>query len=362
MGMADERFDFQGTINEAIESALKSRGVANVLVAGKTGAGKSTLINAVFQGRMVDTGQGKPVTQHTKRITKDGVPVAIYDTKGLELKDYRPILHELETLVKSQNSLPDPALHIHVLWLCIAEGLRRVEEAEVDLLRTLAAHIPTVVVITTAVADKGFKSTVNDMLPEARNVVRINSEPHAMDGGMTIPAHGLLDLVEVTMEVIPEGQKKAFAAAQRISIEQKAKQAQKVVVVASTTAAAAAATPIPFSDAVAIVPVQIGMLAGISACFGLDVSRGFLATLVTGTFATVAGTMGGRALVGAMLKFVPGLGSVAGGAISATVAATLTATFGQAYIATLTALLKEDPDRKVSGEEVAAAFKRRLTN
>jgi len=43
-------------------------GVCNVLIAGRTGVGKSTLINSVFHGRMAATGQGKPVTT-TARFT-----------------------------------------------------------------------------------------------------------------------------------------------------------------------------------------------------------------------------------------------------------------------------------------------------
>lgn len=358
--MSEPSINLQATVNDAIESALKSRGVANVLIAGKTGVGKSTLINAVFQGRMVETGQGRPVTQHTRKITKQGVPVAIYDTKGLELKDYKPILDELLTLVKSQNGQTDPQAHIHVAWLCIAEGARRIEEAELLLVQSLAEHVPVLVVITTAVADSGYEKTVRDLIPHARNVVRVNSVEQLLDGGASIPVHGLARLVELTMEVIPEGQKKAFAAAQRVELQQKIDQAHKVVAYAGTAAASAAAVPIPFSDAVTIIPIQIGMLAGVSACFGLDVSRGFLGTLVGGTFTSIAGTLGGRAVVGSLLKFFPGVGTIAGGLISAGVAGGLTVAFGEAYIATLAALLRDDPDRKLSGQEVADAFKRKL--
>lgn len=51
-----------------IEKALREMGVCNVLIAGRTGVGKSTLINSVFHGRMAATGQGKPVTT-TARFT-----------------------------------------------------------------------------------------------------------------------------------------------------------------------------------------------------------------------------------------------------------------------------------------------------
>jgi uncharacterized protein (DUF697 family) len=309
---------------------------------------------------MAETGQGRPVTQNTRRISKDGIPVSIYDTKGLEVKDYKPILAELLGFIKGQNGQQDPQTHIHVAWLCIAEGSRRVEEAELDLVKELSAHVPVIVVITTAVSDGDFKKTVQGLMPDARNVARVNSLPQQLDGGFTIPQHGLNDLVEITMEVMPDGQKNAFAAAQRIAIQQKVNRAHKVVAASATAAGAAAAVPIPFSDALAIVPIQISMLAGISACFGLDVSKGFLATVVSGSFSSLAGTLGGRAAVGALLKFFPGIGTLAGGVVSATVATSLTVAFGEAYIGTLQALLVGDPDRELSGQEVADAFKKRM--
>ena len=358
--MPQGNFDLHKTISDAHDEALKKRGVANILIAGKTGVGKSTLINTVFQGRMAATGQGRPVTQSTKKITKEGVPISIYDTKGLEVKDYKPILDELMQFVKITNNNTDPQQHIHVAWICVAEGARRVEEAEISLAKSLSEMMPVIVVITTASSDQGFKNIVSDLFPFARNVIRVNSVPLELDGGTIIPAHGLHDLIELTMEVIPEGQKKAFAAAQRISLDHKLNQAHKIVAAAAASAAAIGAVPVPFSDAIGIVPVQIGMLAGISLAFGLDTDKAFLGSLVSGTFAAVAGTLGGRAAVGALLKLVPGFGSVAGGAISATVAATLTTTFGEAYAATLYSLLKDDPDKKLSGEDVAKAFKKKL--
>lgn len=40
----------------------------NVLIVGKTGVGKSTLINAVFGDKVAKTGSGKPVTQEILKI------------------------------------------------------------------------------------------------------------------------------------------------------------------------------------------------------------------------------------------------------------------------------------------------------
>lgn len=74
----------QESIN-AIAEKIKNLNTLNIIVAGKTGVGKSTLINSVFKEKLADTGMGKPVTSHMRKITKKGVPLAIYDTRGFEL-------------------------------------------------------------------------------------------------------------------------------------------------------------------------------------------------------------------------------------------------------------------------------------
>ena len=361
--MPEHAINIDTLINEARERALKAIGIANVLIAGKTGVGKSTLINAVFQGRMAATGQGKPVTQSTTKITKDGVPVGIYDTRGLEVKNYKSIIDELMKFIETTNSDTDPLRHIHVAWLCIAEGTRRFEDAEIELGEALSRQMPVIVLITTAVSDQGFEAIIKEQFRFAANVVRINSLEYTLDGGkITVPPHGLEDLIDLTMEVIPDAQKKAFAAAQRIKLSHKVDQAHKIVLAAATTAGSIAMTPIPFADAAVIVPVQIGMLAGISVVFGLNLNRDFLALLVSGTFITVAGPLGGRAILANLVKFFPAIGWVAGSALSAAVAISLTTAFGEAFIATLYALLKDAPDRKIEAPEIVEAFKRKLIN
>lgn len=343
-----------------IEKALREMGTCNVLIAGRTGVGKSTLINSIFHGRMADTGQGKPVTPRARFIEKEGVPLGIWDTRGLEMADLEETLDDLVALVKRKAADPDPERHIHVAWLCVLEDGRRVEDAVQDLCRMLVQYVPVLGVITKARSDDGFRAEVQDLLPEARNIVRVRAIAETLDDGHTLSPMGLEDLVDATMELLPEGTRRAFAAAQRVSMRHKRKQAQLTVFSSATVAAAAAATPIPFAAAAVLVPIQVGMLARVSVLYGFEVTRSYLKGLVTAAIGPAAAAVGGKAIVGSLLKLIPGGGTVLGGVISAATAATLTTALGVLYIAVLDAAFARTAQGDMpAADEVAKEFRKR---
>ena len=348
-------------IKRAIHDATHEIGTVNVLIAGRTGVGKSTLINEVFQGRLAATGQGEPVTTETRRYTKKGIPLAIYDTRGLELKEYRRILEELVEFVESKAKDEDFMQHIHVAWVSVSEDSRRVEEAETELHCRLAASMPVLGVITKARFDQGFRTEVQRLLPKAKNVVRVRAlSEHFDDSDTVLAPMGLKELVEATAEVIPDAVQRAFAAAQKVSIELKKRKAHKVVGAAAVAAGGVGAAPIPFADALILVPIQIGMLAGISATFGIEVTRAFLSTLVAATAGAAGATFLGRAVVSNLLKLVPGVGSVVGGTIALGAAVALTTALGELYIAVLAKLFTASEGEAPSPEAIAQEFKDHL--
>ena len=369
MGVTDDAIghlagseDILAMISRSMEEAERTIGRFNILIAGRTGVGKSTLINEVFQGKLAATGQGRPVTRETREYTRKGVPLAIYDTRGVELKDYREIIDELADFVADKSRDADAKNHIHVAWVCVSEDGRRVEEGEIELHRRLAEYMPVVGVVTKARSDQGFGAEVQRLLPEAVNVVRVRALREGFDDSdVTLPPMGLDQLVEATAEIIPEAAQKAFAAAQKASVDLKKKAAHRVVIGAAAAAAAAGASPIPFSDAALLVPIQIGMLAAISASFGVELSKAFFRTLVAAMAGTTGATFAGRAIVSNLLKFIPGVGLVAGGAISATTAGGLTTALGELYIVVLAKLSDDAGGGTLSPDDIADEFKRSLT-
>ena len=353
-------FNLAGILTTAMEDARARVGHVNVLIAGRTGVGKSTLINSVFNSELATTGQGKPVTQTTRLIQKEGVPLRIWDTRGLEMADFSETLDSLIEVIREQSRSEEIHDHIHCGWLCIAEPGRRVERAEQDLCRALAEHMPVVGVITKASADRGFGAEVQQMLPETRNVVRVRAIDEKLDDGHTVPKTGLEELVELTADSIPDGVRDAAAAAQKISIQLKIKQARITIGTASASAAAAAAVPVPFADAAILIPIQVGMLARISVVFGLDTSRAWLSVLAGTAMGTTGATMAGRTVMANLLKLVPGAGWVAGSAIGAATAATLTTALGEMYIASIAALMDRTPEPVPDPDAVKAEFERQI--
>lgn len=355
-----EELDLGKLIREAMEEALGERGHANVLIAGRTGVGKSTLINSVFQGDLATTGQGRPVTENTREITKEGVPLSIFDTRGLEMADFSGTLASLESFVYERYADPNEGKHIHVAWVCITEDSRRVEDAETELTAMLSGFAPVIGVITKARFDDGFRAEVQRLLPEAKNVVRVRAIRERDDDGHTRTPMGLEELIELTAELFPEGHRSALAAAQKADLALKRNRAQGVVAWAAAAAFGIGATPIPLADTAPLVSVQVGMLARISAVYGLSFSSGFLSTLATSTVVGTIATLTGRLIVGGLLKLFPGIGSVAGGAISGSTAAALTTSFGMTYIASLDAVFARHTGESPSEEEVLDEVKRRF--
>jgi uncharacterized protein (DUF697 family)/GTPase SAR1 family protein len=347
-------------LKQAVEEARKRLGRLNLIVVGRTGVGKSTLINEIFQERLTRTAIGRPVTMKTEEFKKEGIPLSIYDTRGLEMSEYKKIIQELEGFIQKKQKSQDLAERMHMAWLCISAIPPRFEQAEIDAAEMLCKYVPVVAVLTLAYSDESeFREEVRDNLGERiKNVIPVLAmEKVLVVGKKTIKLEptGLEDLIEITRLLVPEAVEGALIAVQKVSLEQKQKKAHAIVASAAGLAATAGAVPLAFADALLLVPIEVGMLAGISAVWGLDLTESFLATLVSSTFAGSLGTIGGRWIVDQLLKFIPGVSL-----ISAGVAASLTTTFGEAYIATLSQLTKKDPGRTLTVEEITEEYKRQL--
>lgn len=141
--------------------------------------------------------------------------------------------------------------------------------------------------------------------------------------------------------------------------------ADNVVLSFVATTGATGAIPIPFADAPLLVGEQVAMMVAINAIFRFDVSRDALKSLVTAAIGVGGATVVGKTIVANVLKLIPGPGSVAGGAISATTAGLITLALGKAYIQVCKAikmgkLNQDDLTKKAGVDALKAAFKEQV--
>jgi len=108
--------------------------------------------------------------------------------------------------------------------------------------------------------------------------------------------------------------------------------ANKIVLGATVAAGGIGAIPIPFADAPLLVGNQVALLTSVAVAFKIDIKKDGLKTLVYAALGVGGATLIGRTIVTNLLKFIPGVGSVVGGAISASTAALLTYALGYAFI------------------------------
>ncbi|MGL2764239.1 YcjF family protein [Helicobacter pylori] len=207
-------------------------------------------------------------------------------------------------------------------------------------------NIPTIVVFTNTQEKAGdaFVKETKEIIDEewgfkgfVKAYVRVNSVAFSFRG-LKVPVEGLEELVAETEKCLSdakENKKKHFLSIQKANIQAR-KQAmieecKTIIHVASGVAGAAGLIPIPFSDALAIALIQAGMIYKMNDAFGVKMKDSVAASLITGLLGVTAVAQVGRTIVNGLLKFIPGAGSVAGGAT----AALITEGIGFAYLKVL---------------------------
>lgn len=373
---AYEIFSCVQKIVDKIKEEYKTMQTLNVMVLGKTGAGKSTLINNMFNQNLAETGVGKPITQQIRKITKPEFPLAIYDTPGLELGGENAInslLEEVTGEIERGINSGNISEAIHCIWYCVSTPSHRFEQAEIDFLKeflgeTSKRNVPVIIVLTQAYSKKDAQTLKAEIEKEnlpVVNVVPVLADDYDIDGEYVAKAYGLDKLSEIMDDTLSDAIQKTFASVQKANLKIKRKRAQTIVAAAAAAAAATGAAPIPFSDAAALVPEQMVMIARITAIFGLKMEKAAITSVISATIGAAGTTILGKTIVANLIKFIPGVGSVTGGVISGTTAAALTAALGEAYITIMTMICKgelstDDLSTETGKEKIKRIFTERL--
>ncbi len=141
--------------------------------------------------------------------------------------------------------------------------------------------------------------------------------------------------------------------------------ANNIVLGFTATTGATGAIPLPFADAPLLIGQQVAMMMAINGVFEFDIDRDALASLATAVIGVGGATVIGKTVVSNLLKFIPGVGTVAGGAISAGTAGIITLALGKAYIEVCKAIKmgkldQSDLSRQAGKDMLKKAFREQM--
>lgn len=204
---------------------------ANILVAGITGTGKSTLLNAVFGDEAAKTGTGKPVTDRLQEYSNKDTHIHIWDTVGLELDSEKTeqSINDIRNTIAEKATSENQFDRIHAIWYCINSGSNRYQEEEIKFIKKLhSIGVPFIIVLTQCTDIESKINAFEEIIRKINadngmadiDIVQVCAKDFETRLGV-IPAFGLEELVDLTLKKLPEFIKDGFIAAQRVSKAQK---------------------------------------------------------------------------------------------------------------------------------------------
>ncbi len=307
-------------IEKALHSFLKEDGHANILVVGATGAGKSALVNKVFNVDFSKVGVGKPVTQQTTRYTVDSMPISLFDTKGYEIasEEHERFLREMHHYMTDRHQKIED--QIHMIWYCISAPNSRVTDMDLAMINEFKKTGKPITVIFT----KADASTLDD-LQQMEQILDAIDIPHfyvstIMDAQQNFQMNALIDW---TFEQIEPSVKYAFLRAQHFNIDLIKKEVNKAIRQHASASFAVGFTPIPFADGPILLANQGTMIRRIMKQYDLENDFESIQMMVGALGAGTLISNLGRYLVGQLAKFIPGAGSVINGSVATAITVSL---------------------------------------
>ncbi|MEO1256886.1 MAG: TIR domain-containing protein, partial [Bacteroidota bacterium] len=128
------------SMNSHIEMIKEEQNIEarfNIAVLGKTGVGKSTLINYLFGADVRKAGVGTPITQrgfHREDLVIQGIPATLFDSEGLEVGNSERWLDSLKQELNLRSAKMPSQEWFHTVIYCVASSSARIEEFELRIL------------------------------------------------------------------------------------------------------------------------------------------------------------------------------------------------------------------------------------
>lgn len=330
MSMKDidyENFDLDEELGK-----VQAGGKPNIFVCGASQVGKSSLINAMFELTGVNAApvgsDGGPKTRGVKLYQTDDMN--LYDSEGYETGEEKQKYYFEEILRYARQ--PDSC--IHEVWYCVnASGKRYLDIDKKIVDGFVREHIPVIIILTQV--DNVEKEDLEKLISDIKTM-----SPDIPFFTYSIYKSKELEPYIQTNEIITwaldhleegSGMRARFLKCVKSDLDEKNEHIIRAVIpayvaLAGASVAATSFIPVPFTDSVVLMALQIRMTAHIMKSYNLDYNKSIAADIVSVPALSVLG----KTLAGQLAGIIPGVGGFAKGAANVTVATTVTATLGVA--------------------------------
>lgn len=180
----------------------------NILIIGKSGVGKSSLLNYLFGSQKAKTGSGRPVTEkgdfQTEQLElENDLVVNITDTWGLEANKANEWKSLIINEVKKHDDSGSISEWFHTILYCLSAKSARVEDFEKEIIRELIDNGNEVTVILTHSDANNIEDAITEMTKtlkeagiEENNIVRVCSISKKLLGGRETKTFGKEEILK----------------------------------------------------------------------------------------------------------------------------------------------------------------------
>jgi len=346
-----------------LKELLVDKRSPRLMIIGRRGAGKSSLINAIFCERVADTGAVLSKTGRSQYYAyqSNRGKLDILDTRGLgdrtkpETANFQNAIDDIKASI--ETDYPDA-----ILFLCRAKDVDSNIDVDIKNVLEIHSHIankhkfnaPVVGVITSV--DELDPKRIEPPYDDQRKRTNIDTAVNAVENALVsagldlikvIPTSAYAEYDEVDknkvayqnywnidalltylIEVLPNSTHLELARLAKIRSLQ-VTLARTIMGATATITGTIAIVPIPLADIIPITTAQVGMIIGIAYISGRELSQKSAMEFLSALGINVGAGMVLREAARALVKYVfPGGGL----AVSAAVAAAGTLALGEAAI------------------------------